>query len=184
MFNKISNDGQCINTSYYEEKCMIFLWKFINFEIKEVLGLGFSEKQQSEVNKFWQPAKQGSHFSMILKFYKQVLLLSKSFQNLWLNFLKNGNFVPHTKIQSKSIFFLFLKFFFCKTVQTYMKDPIIIVFQFIFSILIFRVMVIFWSFCDINTPFFDEFFTITWKIIFGEFFYYISHIIQHTSLHP
>ena len=41
-----------------------------------------------------------------------------------------------------------------------------------------------WSFCDVITPIFDEFFTITRKIKNGEFFYYFSHSIQHTSHHP
>ena len=31
-----------------------FFFKFINFEQKGVLGLGFSEKYQSEANKIWQ----------------------------------------------------------------------------------------------------------------------------------
>ena len=34
----------------------------------------------------------------------------------------------------------------------------------IFPIFIYRVMVIFWSYCDVITPIFDEFFTITRKI--------------------
>ena len=48
---------------------------------KGVLSFGFSEKHRSEVNKFWGAAKQGYHFSMILKFCKQVLILSKSTEN-------------------------------------------------------------------------------------------------------
>ena len=45
-------------------------------------------------------------------------------------------------------------------------------------------MVIFWSFCDVITPIFDELFTITRKINIGEVFYYFSHTIQHTPHHP
>ena len=52
---------------------------FLNFELKGVLGVGFFEKDQSEANKFWQAAEAGSHFSMIFKFYTQVLMLSNSF---------------------------------------------------------------------------------------------------------
>ena len=39
-------------------------------------------------------------------------------------------------------------------------------------------MVILVSSCDVITPIFDEFFTITRKIKIGEFFYYFSHSIQ------
>ena len=45
----------------------------------------------------------------------------------------------------------------------------------IFPIFIFRVMVIILSFCDVITPSFDGFFTITQKIKIGEFFYYLPH---------
>ena len=47
------------------------------FLAKRVLGFGF-----------WEAAKQGFNLSMIFKFYKQVLILSKSFENLL--FFKNN----------------------------------------------------------------------------------------------
>ena len=53
-----------------------------NFEQKAILGLGFSEKHQFAANIFWQATKQGSHFLIVIRFYMQVLILSKSSQSL------------------------------------------------------------------------------------------------------
>ena len=73
LVNKVSNDRQCCITSYYEGKFVIFLMKIhIHFEQKG--GLELSEKHQCEANKFWQAVKQVDHFSMIFKFYMQVLI--------------------------------------------------------------------------------------------------------------
>ena len=46
-----------------------FILKFQNFEPVGVLGLQFSEKHNSEANKYWRAAnaKQGFHFSIIFK---------------------------------------------------------------------------------------------------------------------
>ena len=66
------------------KKNVCFFYK--NSEIwskKGVLDVGFLGKHQSEVNKFWRAAKQGSHFWMIFKCYTQVLILSKSSEKLW-----------------------------------------------------------------------------------------------------
>ena len=60
-------------------------WKFINFEQKWVLGLGFSEKHHSRVNKYWRAMKHVSHFSIIFKFYMHVLIVSKSSEILWIS---------------------------------------------------------------------------------------------------
>ena len=56
--------------------------KIQKFEQKGGLGLGLSENCQSEANKFWQAVKQVSHYSMILIFYTQVLILSKTPEKL------------------------------------------------------------------------------------------------------
>ena len=78
--------------------------------------------------------------------------------------------------------FFLSNFFFFKSVQIYKKDPesafqknLKIKFQ-IFPIFIYRDMVIFGHIC---TQIFDDFFSITWKIKIGEFFYYFFHSIQH-----
>ena len=78
---------QCSISLYYGEKLMIFLWKFIIFEQKEMLGLEFSEKHQSELNKFWWIVKQVSYFSMIFKFYMQGLIVSKISENPWFSWI-------------------------------------------------------------------------------------------------
>ena len=46
--------------------------------------------------------------------------------------------------------------------------------------LFFELWLFFGYFCDVITPIFDEFFTITRKIKIGEFFYYFSHTIPHS----
>ena len=62
LVNKVSNDRHCI---ILWRKVYDFLWKFRNFEQKRVLGLRFSEKHQSEANKFWRAAKQSSYFQIL-----------------------------------------------------------------------------------------------------------------------
>ena len=41
-----------------------------------------------------------------------------------------------------------------------------------------------WSFCDVITPIFDEFFTITQKMKIGKIFYFVFHSIQLTPQKP
>ena len=98
----------------------IILWKKITiiYENSEMLSKkefyvsNSQKKHLSEVNKFGQAAKQGSHFLMIFKqLYTLFLMLTKSSENIWFwktiqTFWKNGSFVTRLPL-----FQLFFKIF-------------------------------------------------------------------------
>ena len=81
---------------YYEEKFIIYK-KIEKYLVKtSCRSLILPKKHQSEVDKFWQTVKEGSHFTMIFKFcmqllnYRRALWISKIISIFW----KNWGFAP------------------------------------------------------------------------------------------
>ena len=75
------------------------------FEQNGTLCLEFWGKTLVEAIKFWWAAKQVSYLSMIFRFYTQVLIISKSYEN-FLIFKKNFHFLRLFTIPPHSKFFL------------------------------------------------------------------------------
>ena len=68
--------------SYYEEKLMIFSWKFRKYEQKGVLGLGFSKKKTSSKRKNFGELQNKVPIFQILHASSNIVCSPNNFINL------------------------------------------------------------------------------------------------------